>query len=140
MKIAAIYHVPYEKLGYIEDWIITGKHRLAEFSMYKNQKLPGLNEFDLLILMGGPMSVNDESIYPWLIAEKELIRFSIKHGKGVLGICLGAQLIAAALGSKVYPGKHKEIGWFPVRFNTHELGVLFPRLPFETLVFHWHGD
>lgn len=83
--------------------------------------------------MGGPMGVYEEEQYPWLTTEKKLIREAIAAGKPVLGICLGAQLIAAALGAKVYPNKEKEIGWYPVQFH--------PDLaPSPTTVFHWHGD
>lgn len=141
MKIAAIYHVPYEKLGQIEDWILKKGHELIEFPLYKSKALPKTGEFDLLILMGGPMSVNDEDTCPWLLPEKELILQTMNSGKSVLGICLGAQLIASALGSKVYPGKHKEIGWFPVRFNSSgQLKTLFSRVPAQATVFHWHGE
>ena len=87
------------------------------------------------------MSVSDETDNPWIVVEKEFIQRSIREGKGVFGICLGAQLIASALGSKVYPGKNKEIGWFQVNFNKHEaLTALFSQIPDNTMAFHWHGD
>ncbi len=140
MKIAALFHVSFEKLGLIEDWILSRKYSLAEFHLYENPRLPDVFDFDLLIIMGGPMGVNDEKQFPWLAAEKQLIRRCLESEKPVLGICLGAQLIASALGNKVYRGKHTEIGWFPVDFNTVEAGKLFPRLPSGATVFHWHGD
>ncbi len=140
MKIAALFHVSFEKLGLIEDWILDRDHSLTEFHLYDDPRLPGISEFDMLILMGGPMSVNDEKQFPWLAREKELIRQCRDSEKPVLGICLGAQLIASALGKKVFKGRHTEIGWFPVDFNTVEAGKLFPRLPAKTIVFHWHGD
>jgi len=138
MKIAAIYHVPFERLGYIEDWIRMRGHSLAEYHVYENQALPESSEFDLLVCMGGPMSVYEEIEYPWLIREKKLIRHCRESGKAVLGICLGAQLIAGALGCDVYRGQQKEIGWFPVAWKQ---GASFiPDLTGETTVFHWHGD
>lgn len=141
MRIATIYHVPYEKLGYIEDWIISKGHAITEYELYISQVLPKTDDFDLLILMGGSMSVNDENNYPWLVPEKELIRQVVRSGKSILGICLGAQLIASSLGSRVYRGEHKEIGWFPVRFNQHKkLTGWFHQIPLQTTVFHWHGD
>ncbi len=91
------------------------------------------------------MSVNDEELHPWLIAEKRFIAQAIRRGKAVLGVCLGAQLIAAALGARVYPNGEKEIGWFPV--YSLPAPETFPaeavpsfRFPEESLVFHWHGE
>jgi GMP synthase-like glutamine amidotransferase len=141
MKIAALFHVSFEKLGLIEDWILTKGYSLTEYHLYNDPRLPLIHEFDMLIIMGGPMSVNDEERFPWLAPEKELIKRCREFEKPVLGICLGAQLIASALGNKVFPGKHTEIGWFPVEFNQgEETGTLFPGLPAEATVFHWHGD
>jgi GMP synthase-like glutamine amidotransferase len=141
MKIAALFHVSFEKLGLIEDWILTKGYSLAEYHLYNDPRLPSIHEFDMLIIMGGTMSVNDEDRFVWLASEKELIRQCRDAGKPVLGICLGAQLIAAALGNKVFPGAQPEIGWFPVEFGTGEKSrSLFPRLPSKTNVFHWHGE
>jgi GMP synthase-like glutamine amidotransferase len=141
MKIAALFHVSFEKLGLIEDWILTKGYSLIEYHLYNDPRLPLIHEFDMLIIMGGPMSVNDEERFPWLAPEKELIKRCREFEKPVLGICLGAQLIATALGNKVYPGKHTEIGWFPVEFNQgEESATLFPGLPAKATVFHWHGD
>jgi GMP synthase (glutamine-hydrolysing) len=87
------------------------------------------------------MSVNDEGQFPWLAPEKELIQRCREFEKPVLGICLGAQLIASALGSSVFRGLHTEIGWFPVEFSQgEEVRKHFPALPVKTTVFHWHGD
>jgi GMP synthase-like glutamine amidotransferase len=141
MKIAALFHVSFEKLGLIEDWILEKGYSLTEYHLYNNPRLPHIHEFDMLIVMGGPMSVNDENRFPWLVSEKELIRGCRVSEKPVLGVCLGAQLIASAMGSRVYPGMHTEIGWFPVEFNQgEEARKLFPALPVKTTVFHWHGD
>jgi GMP synthase (glutamine-hydrolysing) len=141
MKIAALFHVSFEKLGLIEDWILTRGYSLTEYHLYNDPRLPRLEEFDMLIIMGGPMSVNDEKRYSWLASEKELIKRCRECEIPVLGICLGAQLIASALGNRVFPGKHTEIGWFPVEFNQgEEARKLFPGLPTKVTVFHWHGD
>nr|WP_242467385.1 gamma-glutamyl-gamma-aminobutyrate hydrolase family protein [Thiocapsa imhoffii] len=110
---------------------------------YDEATLPvHLQELDLLILMGGPMSVNDTAQLPWLEPEKEFVRRAIEQGIPTLGICLGAQLIASALGARVYPNLEKEIGWFPVsavRENAVQPAPAWgfpPAIP----VFHWHGE
>jgi GMP synthase-like glutamine amidotransferase len=91
--------------------------------------------------MGGPMGVYDDAQYPWLAAEKEHIRAAIDAGKAVLGICLGAQLIAASLGAEVLPHTHKEIGWFPVSMTAAGVAhPLFAGINPAMTVFHWHGD
>ncbi len=97
----------------------------------ETNELPGWTGDAALILMGGPMSVNDESSYPWLKEEKTLVRDALGAGRPVLGVCLGAQLIASALGARVYPSV-REIGWktltglpddplFPGTFSAFEL-------------------
>jgi GMP synthase (glutamine-hydrolysing) len=91
--------------------------------------------------MGGPMGVHDEETYPWLRHEKKLIEGAVKHGKTILGICLGAQLIAQVLGAAVYQNKYREIGWFDIEtcpaINNTILAEVFPQ---KSRVFHWHGD
>jgi GMP synthase-like glutamine amidotransferase len=95
--------------------------------------------FDWLIVMGGPMNVYQYRDYPWLRAERRVIRDAVSANKRVLGVCLGAQLIADALGGKVFQNDHKEIGWFPVSAVPEGADSPFV-FPHETTVFHWHGD
>jgi GMP synthase-like glutamine amidotransferase len=97
-----------------------------------------LDDTGLLIVMGGPMSVNDEPAFPWLRREKEFIRGAVERGVPVLGVCLGAQLIASALGAKIYKNPHKEIGWFPIEGLDGPPDVF--RFPESCAVFHWHGE
>jgi GMP synthase (glutamine-hydrolysing) len=91
--------------------------------------------------MGGPMGIYDEDKYPWLLSEKNYIEKAVVQEKIILGICLGAQLIADVLGAKIYPNKHKEIGWFPIQ-KTRETAQtrLADFLPAQIDAFHWHGD
>lgn len=134
-------HVPFEGPGLITDWIEENKHVLTYTRLYENDPLPDPDRVDLLIIMGGPMNVFDYHIHPWMQEEIEWITNFIKNGKPVLGICLGAQIIAAALGSEVYPGKEKEIGWFNIRFLP-AMGDyrICKKLPATRRIFHWHGD
>lgn len=141
MKIHALHHVPYEGIGLIRDWISRNNHQSSNTYFYKDPVLPVPDQFDALIIMGGPMSVNDENLYPWLKDEKAFIKNAIYEGKKVLGICLGAQLVAWCLGSEVYPNMAKEIGWFPIMkmFGMHSWFPAFDESDKQT-VLHWHGD
>ncbi len=141
MKVHILQHESFESPGIIEDWIKEKKHSLSFTKFYENDKLPELDEFDWLIIMGGPMGVYDENKFPWLKAEKEFIGHSIEKGKIVLGICLGSQLVAAALGAKVYQNKFKEIGWMDVNLKGNSKNnFLSSLLSKTTRVFQWHGD
>jgi GMP synthase-like glutamine amidotransferase len=132
-------HVPFEGIGNIEPWLITKGYEITSTQFYISSQLPDYKKVDLLIIMGGPMSVNDEDKFPWLVAEKQFIRNCVEGGKPVLGICLGSQLIANALGAKVYRNREREIGWFAVQ-GTEPPNVTTFRFPATFEVFHWHGD
>ncbi|HXH17719.1 MAG TPA: type 1 glutamine amidotransferase [Chitinophagales bacterium] len=140
MKIHVLLHAPFEGMGCIADWISENKFHHTETKFWELPRFPAIENVDLLIIMGGPMSVNDEKKYSWLHPEKNFIERAINHGKQVLGICLGAQLIANVLGSTVYPNKHKEIGWYPVRMNENAANTCFHFFPKQFVTFHWHGD
>jgi GMP synthase-like glutamine amidotransferase len=134
-----LQHVPFEGLGSIEPWLRKAGYQITKTPLYEWAGLPESIDFDLLVVMGGPMSVNDEADYPWLAPEKQFIRRVIKAGIPVLGICLGAQLIAGSLGARVYGNQEKEIGWFPVTRVSSENDDVF-QFPLITEVFHWHGE
>ncbi|OAI56828.1 amidotransferase [Verrucomicrobiaceae bacterium SCGC AG-212-N21] len=138
MKVHVLQHVPFEGLGSIEPWLLSRGAVVSFTRFYESAELPSPHGLDLIIAMGGPMSVNDEAALPWLIAEKQFIREAIGHGTSVLGICLGSQLIASALGARVYPNKHREIGWFDI-LSTSTAPDSF-RFPERASVFHWHGE
>ena len=110
LRIHYLQHVPFEGLGYIETWAKQKDHILTSTKFYEKWTLPNIEDFDWLIIMGGPMGVYQEGEYNWLKDEKQFIKASIKKNKVVIGICLGSQLIAEALGAKVYPNTKKEIG------------------------------
>jgi len=139
MRAHYLQHVPFEGLGSIESWLVDAGYEITGTQLYASPLLPEVEDVDLLMVMGGPMSVNDEQDYPWLAREKAFIRNVIEAGKPTLGICLGAQLIANALGGEVFQNSVKEIGWFPIRAakTSNEAGFQFPE---EIAVFHWHGE
>jgi GMP synthase-like glutamine amidotransferase len=138
MRVHVLQHVPFEKLGNIETWFDPATTSLNYTRFFAEDQLPALTELDFLIVLGGPMSVNDEAELPWLRAEKAFIAAAIAAKMPVLGICLGSQLIASALGARVYAGAEKEIGWFPIQGQYQgDKAFNFP----DTLdVFHWHGE
>jgi GMP synthase-like glutamine amidotransferase len=145
MRIHYIQHAPFETPGVILDWAAENGHSLTRSLMCSGERaenaFPSLDAFDWLLIMGGPMNVYEEALYPWLAEEKVFIKRAVEAGKTALGFCLGAQLLAAALGGKVTRNPVKEIGWFPVRLTRQgrELPLL-SFLPDEFVVFQWHGD
>jgi GMP synthase-like glutamine amidotransferase len=141
LRIHYFQHVSHEGLGSIEEWIMKSGHTLTSTMFFESDQLPEINDIDWLIIMGGPMNVYDEKKYPWLAEEKKFIRHAIDSGKTVLGICLGSQLISAALEAKVYKNKEKEIGWFEIELShTAKADDLFSDMQCRLKVFHWHGD
>jgi GMP synthase-like glutamine amidotransferase len=141
MNIHYFQHVPFEGLGSIENWAKKPDHKLTATRFYEDHKLPFIDICDMLIVMGGPMSVYDEDKYDWITEEKKFIEKAIIRGKKVVGICLGAQLIADVLGSRVYKNKEKEIGWMPVQLTPEgKKTPLFSDFTDGQHVFHWHGD
>ncbi len=141
MRIHILQHERYESPGYIEDWIKEKNYILTFTRFYESGILPEMNEFDWLIIMGGPMGVYDDNTFLWLKEEKIFIKSSIDAGKIVLGICLGSQLIAAALGAKVYKNKFKEIGWLNIKLTKNAKdNFLFSSFQDHIKVFQWHSD
>jgi GMP synthase-like glutamine amidotransferase len=141
MRLHYFQHVPFEGLGSIEPWVKERSDEITSTRLFAEDPFPNLDDIDWLVIMGGPMGIYDEDKYPWLLKEKKYIDQAIVNGKIVLGICLGAQLIADVLGAKVYPNVYKEIGWFPVQRtdDTAETRIA-DFLPEQIDAFHWHGD
>ncbi len=119
---------------------LLGAHKIHH--SYLNQTFPDLNDYDTLILLGGPMSANDDAKLPWLKQEKIFIEKNIKAKKPIIGICLGAQLIASVLGAKISQNLNREIGWFELQRApaSEEPDPVFGQLPSSFLSFHWHGE
>ena len=141
LKIHCIMHVPYEGPGIIADWIEKKNHSLTYTKFYAEASLPDASDIHMLVIMGGPMNVFDYHIYPWVEEEIEWVGAFIQSGKPVIGICLGAQIIAAALEAEVYPGTQKEIGWHSLQFlpSVGEY-MIWKEHPGTRKVFQWHGD
>jgi GMP synthase-like glutamine amidotransferase len=137
MRAHYFQHVPFEGLGSIGPWLREAGYTITNTRFFEPVELPGITDIDLLVIMGGPMSVNDEDELTWLVQEKQFIRDAIMKGKSVLGICLGAQLIASAMGARVYQNTFKEIGWFPIQGVSSTDNFRFPP---SVQVFHWHGE
>ena len=142
MRIHCLQHVKFENPGTILEWAAQNNHSIGYTYFFESQfTWPDLDAVDALIIMGGSMNTDELEKYPWLIGEQILIREAIKAGKKILGICLGAQLIAAASGCKVYQGTEKEIGFFPIQFSDTALDLdLFNHFNNPYTVFNWHGD
>lgn len=141
MRVHYLQHVPFEGIGSMAGYFSHKGHVLSSTRLYEDHALPSPHDIDFLIVMGGPMGVHDDLKYPWMKREKSFIKACMDQGKIVLGICLGAQLIAHVLGAKVQNNKDREIGWFPLTVS-HETGdtVLKDVFPSGLEVFHWHGD
>lgn len=140
-RIHCLIHVPFEGIGHIESWAKKHKHHLSYTYLYEETSFPDNDDFDMLIIMGGPMNIYEEEIYPWLVPEKKFIREAIESEKIVIGFCLGSQLIADVLEAKVTSNKDKEIGWFPIMLTDEAKNTLiFQNQDLNFSVFHWHGD
>ena len=141
MRVHYLQHVPFEGPGSIEFWAMQHHYPLSRTRFYAGDQLPGYETFECLIILGGPMSVHDGEACRWLVVEREYIHGAIERDKIVLGICLGAQLVASVLGATVYRGAEKEIGWFPIQIapelKESDIGVFFGE---EIMAFHWHGE
>ena len=140
--ILVIQHVPHERLGTFEETFTKAECHLQPLNAYDAKNTwPRLDKIDGIVSMGGPQSVNEQAKYPYLMREIELLNDALKAQVPILGVCLGAQLLAAALGAKVTKNPQKEIGWYPL---TRELGAdgdpLFEPFGQTETVFQWHSD
>jgi len=141
MNVLIIKHVEIEGPGLIEDCLRQQRITYQILSLEPSLPLPKLDNLSHIVILGGPMNVYEEYRYPFLKDEDLFIKEAIQRGKSVLGICLGAQLIAKALGAKVFKAPIKEIGWYDVSLT--KIGSedpLFSNLPKTFPVFQWHED
>lgn len=153
MRVHYLQHVPFEGIGAIGDWVWARGHDLSATRLYRapddaksagaadSLGLPAPDALDFLVVMGGPMGIYETDVYPWLTQEKAFIKETIDRERPVLGICLGAQLIADVLSGPVTKNVHREIGWWPVELTAagREVSV-FSDFPESFTALHWHGD
>jgi GMP synthase-like glutamine amidotransferase len=140
MRIVCLQHADYEGPGAIAAWVAARGHSLTTI-MPVFESYPAPDEFDMLVVLGGPMGAYDEARYPWLAAEKRFIADAIDAGCRVFGVCLGSQLIAEALGGTAHPHTLREVGWPTVRLTpTGRYSRALAVLPDTFVAGEWHGD
>jgi GMP synthase (glutamine-hydrolysing) len=140
--VTVLQHEPFEKLGIIADALRSRAISYQYVRSFEGQPVPRhITGIDGLIVMGGSMGVYEHHWHPFLLDEIKLIEDAIEEGKPVLGVCLGSQLVATALGAQVRKAAKKEIGWYPIRLGPVSAGdkLLGEAPPFFT-AYHWHGD
>ncbi|MBB5173862.1 type 1 glutamine amidotransferase [Texcoconibacillus texcoconensis] len=141
MKIAVIQHDPIVGPGVLSDWAQDYNEEIQLYRLDLGEALPSTHDFDMLISLGGRMGAYEEDKYPWLRAEKTLITRATHANKWILGICLGSQLIADALGGKAYQHHEPELGWHPVQFSEHASNhPLLQQTPTTLHAFEYHND
>ena len=142
MHIHCLQHVAFENPGTVAEWALINHHSISYTYFFENDfSFPVIKNIDALLIMGGYMNADEEDKFPWLRQEKAFIKTAIQQGKKVIGICLGSQLVAAALGSKVYASSEKEIGFLPGEVYKEALAhPFFDHFNNPYTVFHWHGD
>ncbi len=138
MEITCLQHVAFEGPARLESWL-NGKGIALRRVLVSEQDLPDPSDCAAVIVMGGPMNIYQHRDHPWLVGEKRFLRDCLDRSIPLLGICLGAQLLADALGARVFQNAQREIGWFPVE-ATAEITQRFPSLAGKPMVLHWHGD
>jgi GMP synthase-like glutamine amidotransferase len=140
MRLHVVLHVDFEGPGLIAEWAEEAGHSLTS-TLALTEVYPPLDSFDWLVVMGGPMAADDEVENPWLPAEKRFVASAIDAGKLVLGVCLGAQLVAEVVGGRVRRAEEPEIGWFPVRITSAGAASrVLAVLPDEFTPMSWHAD
>jgi GMP synthase-like glutamine amidotransferase len=140
MRVLVLQHIACEPPGVFEDVLVERDHELVRVELDEGEPLPG-GDFDAIVAMGGPMSVNDEDQHPWLVSEKRLIADHVRAGRPFWGSCLGAQLLAASLGARVYAGPAPEVGVLAVELTeTGKSDPVLGSLPSSIDTLQWHGD
>jgi GMP synthase-like glutamine amidotransferase len=141
MRWHCLQHAAFEGPAQLSTWVHRKGYRLSRTRLWKDATFPAQDEFDGLFILGGPMNVYEDAKHSWLVPERAFIERTMGGGKPILGVCLGAQLIASVLGGRVTEMSNKEIGWFPVKLTqAGRDSCLFRGFPSCFTALHWHGD
>jgi GMP synthase (glutamine-hydrolysing) len=141
VNVLVLQHIACEPPGVYEDVLVARRASIHRVELDEGESLPDWRDFDAIVAMGGPMSVNDEDDLPWLAGEKRLIAKAVRAGTPFWGACLGVQLLASSLGARVYSGPDPEVGLLPVMLTAEaRTDPVFAELPTELLTLQWHGD
>ena len=138
MRILLLQHDPLDGPGALTEWALERGHSVTICMLCQGEPLPPLDSFDLLVSLGGPMGAYEEEKHPWLVTEKEYLRQAVSAGKKILGLCLGCQLLADALGGKAFRHTCKEFGWQPIEPLPAGSSWFGTNVAFSA--FQWHGD
>ncbi len=140
MRVVVLQHADYEGPAAIAAWAADRGHTLTSV-LPLFERYPSTDDFEMLVVMGGPMGAYDEAGYPWLASEKRFIAETIEAGRRVFGVCLGSQLVAEAIGGKAHPHTVREVGWFPITLTpTGRYSRVLAVLPDTFVAGQWHGD
>jgi GMP synthase-like glutamine amidotransferase len=142
MRLHLLEHDPVDiRRSNITAWAENKGYAVSWTDVFADSKIPSQNDFDWLIVLGGSQHAWEEHLHPWLADEKRFIAETLSADKIILGICFGAQLLAEALGGRVFPNEKEEIGWYRVRLSAEgKQSFLFRNVPETFLTFHWHSD
>jgi GMP synthase (glutamine-hydrolysing) len=141
VDVVVLQHIACEPPGEYEAVLRERGARLHRVELDEGDRLPALTDFDAIVAMGGPMSVNDDAGLPWLAGEKRAIGQAVRAGVPYFGACLGVQLLAAGLGARVYAGSQPEVGVLPVALTPDGAAdPIFAGLPGSFPALQWHGD
>jgi GMP synthase (glutamine-hydrolysing) len=141
MRVLVLQHIACEHPGVFSEVMRERDVEPVPVELDEDEPLPDWREFDAVLAMGGPMGAGDDGDHPWLTAEKRLVREAVEDGRPFLGVCLGVQLFAAALGGSVHPSEPPEVGLLPVELTDEgRMDPLFAGLDDRLVSLQWHGD
>ena len=141
MRVLVLQHIACEHPGVFSEVMRDRGVEQVPVELDENEPLPDWREFDAVLAMGGPMGAVDDAEHPWLAPEKRLVREAVDDGRPFLGVCLGVQLLAAALDARVYPAERPEVGLLPVELTPEGRDdPLFAGVEEPLVSLQWHGD